>query len=317
MLKWLRSISCFNVMGRTLIRLFIRNTGKGYALANRFRVHGNIPLTIEGHTFKMYAEADDFIINEMYYGMNYERKEFRLLNFLLPQSSNFIDVGANTGVFTIFAAKVNPNLKVLAIEPHPGNFRRLIRNVALNQVNVSFSESAIGSYEGMISFNLPSDESLSTTSSANLEFVSNFSTAQLKTIQVNQHTLNDMLKAIAISERDLLKIDVEYYELEVLLGCSEIISKKKPMILIEILNYENLVSQFPKLAERINPDHGNQIESLLISEGYYSYQLLDEGIKRLDSVSVRQDLRNFLFIPFLTDEFITYTDFERVFKNRK
>jgi hypothetical protein len=116
---------------------------------------------------------------------------------------------------------------------------------------------------------------------------------------------------------DIVKIDVEYYELEVLLGSSEIIERKKPMILVEILNYENLIRQFPRMSERINPKHGDQIESLLISKGYYSYQLLDEGVKRIDSVSNNYDHRNFLFIPFRKDGLIPYTEFGKVFQNKK
>lgn len=45
------------------------------------------------------------------------------------------DVGANIGVYTIFAAKrVGPEGHVYAFEPHAGNTRSLLRNVAANEL---------------------------------------------------------------------------------------------------------------------------------------------------------------------------------------
>jgi hypothetical protein len=45
----------------------------------------------------------------------------------------FIDIGANVGLFSLFvAARAGPGARILAIEPEPGNLRRLGFNIAAN-----------------------------------------------------------------------------------------------------------------------------------------------------------------------------------------
>ncbi len=45
----------------------------------------------------------------------------------------FVDIGANVGLFSLFvAARAGANARILAIEPEPGNFRRLNFNVTVN-----------------------------------------------------------------------------------------------------------------------------------------------------------------------------------------
>jgi FkbM family methyltransferase len=45
-----------------------------------------------------------------------------------------IDVGANVGLFALRAKQLWPDAKILAIEPHPENFRRLQSLVAMNKL---------------------------------------------------------------------------------------------------------------------------------------------------------------------------------------
>lgn len=44
----------------------------------------------------------------------------------------FFDVGANIGVYALYAASLYPNLAVYAFEPHDANFARLVENVRIN-----------------------------------------------------------------------------------------------------------------------------------------------------------------------------------------
>src|ERR1700681_1185575 len=46
---------------------------------------------------------------------------------------SFVDIGANVGLFSLFvAARASGNARILAIEPEPGNLRRLHFNVLAN-----------------------------------------------------------------------------------------------------------------------------------------------------------------------------------------
>jgi len=70
--------------------------------------------------------------------------EWRVYDYLkLSSSSIVIDIGAHIGLFAVkVARKVK---KVVAIEPHPENFKLLLANVRLNHLkNVTAINAAIG-----------------------------------------------------------------------------------------------------------------------------------------------------------------------------
>lgn len=222
-----------NVFVNRIMRSCIRFLNNRFSflrsIVNKYRVYGVIRLNLNEIEFKVYSEADDFIANELYYNIGYEAAEFKLIKCLLINSKNFVDVGANTGIFTIYSALANKQLTVYSFEPHPSNFKRLCKNVRLNNLNnvVPFS-LAVGASEGLIKFTVPNDLSISATSSANKEFARNFHKIEFKEIQVEQVPLDKALSKLNLSSSDLIKIDVEYYELEVLKGATSIIREKRP-----------------------------------------------------------------------------------------
>jgi FkbM family methyltransferase len=279
---------------------------------NRYRVYGNIKLNIEDVQFFAYSRADDFIVNELYYGLAYELEEFKLLKAVLPQSSFFIDVGANTGIFSLFSAAVNPALKVISFEPHPGNYQRLKKNFSLNpKLNADLLPLAVGEQEQKIRFTVPKDDSISTTSSANAAFTRHFHSIPFKEIEVTQTTMDTALASLPISSCDLIKIDVEYYELSVLKGAHRILTEKKPFVIMEILRYSGLIEKFPEMDGKLQSDHAHQIESLMLSCGYEIYRLEASGIYRINSIFDTEHLRNFLFVPSgLSEPFYTFQELQ-------
>ncbi|MEM1661099.1 MAG: FkbM family methyltransferase [Candidatus Bathyarchaeia archaeon] len=81
------------------------------------------------------------IVREIYFEQVYDRF-YRLQN-----DDVVVDVGAHVGLFTLKVAK---SVKlVLAVEPHPFNYRLLTVNVALNKLNnVTPVKLALSSYSG-------------------------------------------------------------------------------------------------------------------------------------------------------------------------
>jgi hypothetical protein len=63
----------------------------------------------------------------------YEPNEFCVLDRILKPGMTFLDIGANVGLYTLFAAKrVMPNGRVLAIEPSSREYEILTRNIDAN-----------------------------------------------------------------------------------------------------------------------------------------------------------------------------------------
>src|ERR1700758_4255297 len=66
----------------------------------------------------------------------YEPNEFLLLSKILKPGMTFVDVGANMGLYTLYAARqVGPQGRVLAIEPSRREVEALKENVEVNAVN--------------------------------------------------------------------------------------------------------------------------------------------------------------------------------------
>jgi FkbM family methyltransferase len=47
----------------------------------------------------------------------------------------YFDIGANIGVYSVYAAKRKKNIEVISFEPDPKNFVSLIKNVELNEIS--------------------------------------------------------------------------------------------------------------------------------------------------------------------------------------
>jgi FkbM family methyltransferase len=70
------------------------------------------------------------------YGVGtYEPNEFMFLSGVLQPGMIFVDVGANDGLYRLFAAKrLGPSGRVVALEPSGREFARLERNLQLNRL---------------------------------------------------------------------------------------------------------------------------------------------------------------------------------------
>lgn len=151
-----------------------------------------------------------------------EAYEPGLFALLRETNGTVVDVGANIGFITVRAARTAS--RVIAIEPHPMRFRYLERNVALNGLNnVTCLNCALGAAEGeLVLYDVdptlgPRPLDVSVTPGRG------------KCHRVPLRTLDSL-----VEEAELVKIDVEGYEAEVLLGASKLLARG-PRLVIEAL----------------------------------------------------------------------------------
>ena len=309
--KIIRDNEAANWVGRSLIKFLVKAVKPWNKLTSIYRIYGIVKLNVCDVEFKIYSKADDHIANELFYNPEYENSEFRLIKQLIKHSKYMVDIGANTGVFSIYAASVNPELEVISFEPHPSNYKRLLMNVSINKLNnIRAYDYALGPSDSEIEFTLPADMGISTTSSANDGFTRNFHSMAYVKIPIKQRRLDDVLKKIPITPTDVLKIDVEYYELEVLKGAEATLQNKRPMIIIELLDYNGLVAQFPGMEGKVDKAHANNIVSFLTDIGYHPYSIGDDG---LHVMGEKRNGRNFLFVPHkLSRENIAFEEISTV-----
>jgi FkbM family methyltransferase len=121
----------------------------------------------------------------------------------------FIDIGANVGLFSLFvASRAGQKARILAIEPEPGNLRRLEFNVRANPgVPITVIPKALSDEAGVVAVELDRrDRGGTRTKKIGRE------ETPTETVRVPSQTLLDILAGEGIDAVDALKIDVEGFE---------------------------------------------------------------------------------------------------------
>ncbi|MFC1811248.1 FkbM family methyltransferase [Thermodesulfobacteriota bacterium] len=139
------------------------------------------------------------------------------LGIAVPDQPTIIDIGANAGFFSVFAASRFPDAKIFSYEPIPNNFRQLQRNKRLNRdAQIFCFPKAVHSNSGEISLSF--DPSDIFTTSASIFETPGF---QSETIRVPCVTLSEIFDEHHIERCDLLKMDCEGAEYDILYSCPQ------------------------------------------------------------------------------------------------
>lgn len=144
----------------------------------------------------------------------------------LPNGAVVFDIGSNIGMTAVIAAKSGA-AKVYAFEPDPNVFPLLLETIKANVVVVDAHNIALGAREASLSFFSNPDS----TSASHL--VTEDTLGHSPTGTVEMSTFDAFVKSQGIEKIDLIKIDVEGFEIDVLRGAQDTIARLKPSLLIE------------------------------------------------------------------------------------
>lgn len=141
------------------------------------------------------------------------RDDEAFLRTYLKKGDTVIDVGANIGNMTLTAAKIVGNSgKVISLEAHPITYKYLCNNINLNKLNnVNAINLAVGDKNGLVSFSHCIHDDI------NSVICDGGITVRSSTL--DSLLFNDSMKI------NLLKIDTEGFELMVLKGASNCLTK--------------------------------------------------------------------------------------------
>jgi FkbM family methyltransferase len=156
----------------------------------------------------------------------------------------FVDVGANVGTYTLWAAEAGA--EVIALEPASDTFALLVENIALNGYQVTAVQAAAGDHCGTARFTAGRDAGNSLDPDG--------------PVQTELITIDSL-----IGERHItgMKIDVEGFEIDVLRGCSHALAAHR----IGLIQLEwNQMSALALGADR------RPVAELLASYGYQLYR---------------------------------------------
>lgn len=168
-------------------------------------------------------------ISELIYN-GFEETEIQFLKDTLKEGDYFLDIGANIGLFSLFAAeKVGPSGKVIAFEPAPDTFQKLTENVQINNfTNVELHNLGVSDQVAKIPFFVSQNGYDAWNSFGNLT-----NKSQTIATEVEVKPLDDLLSTIDAAKIKLVKIDVEGWEKFVLFGGQHFFKTQQPIVMME------------------------------------------------------------------------------------
>ncbi len=134
---------------------------------------------------------DGYIINEVYKNADYSPVE---LSPML-QGGVFVDLGAQIGVFSVWASKQYQPSKLICVEPEAGNRALLAKNLARNNVTATVEPSALWYHARGIHLKLHASNS------------GGHRTVEDGMVNTETLTLAELLKGLNVV--DYLKVDIE------------------------------------------------------------------------------------------------------------
>lgn len=153
----------------------------------------------------------------------------------LKPDSIFVDVGANQGEFTVAAARLLTEGKVIAIEPVSKWVRRLQDNVCLNDFkNITVLQVALGAKaETRPVYNTPQAFSDGTHNDG---LTSLFPSAQRTVVVEHVHVerWDDVMSRMGIPKVDVMKLDIEGGEWYALQGAQQTLERLRPILFFEL-----------------------------------------------------------------------------------
>lgn len=203
--------------------------------------------------------------------------EFEDMSFLLhclQEGDNFLDIGSNSGSYSILGGAVS-RANVIAVEPVPETYERLLRNLSLNQLerNSIALNIGLGANVGFLTMT----SALDTTNQIVVGETRNATT------RVAISTLDEITKDFSPT---LIKMDVEGWETEVLRGGVKALQNPQLLALILELNesgqgYGFSDSDILEFLERFDFEP-------------YSYEPLSRSLRKLSGKN--EDCGNTIFI---------------------
>ncbi len=159
----------------------------------------------------------------------YEPFQSDILLELGKNSKRFFDIGANMGFYSLALAIENPNLLVTSFEPQPDVYQMMLKNIELNglQKRIKLVNMGLGHQVEELTMYIPSFTGTGGGSLKNLHE----DEGEAREIKIPVKPLDTIETALV----DLIKIDVEGFELNVISGAHGLVTQHRPTIMAELL----------------------------------------------------------------------------------
>lgn len=146
--------------------------------------------------------VDHWVMTEIFVNEEYTKGYYSI-----QPLDNVVDIGANIGVFSVFAATRHNNVKVYCCEPLDANFALLQKNIRLNKLQ----RRIIPAHLGLGSSNRRQSIYINDVNFGATSLL--YPTGKRETVRIQR--VADFFNSIRLKQIDLLKIDCEGAEYEI------------------------------------------------------------------------------------------------------
>ena len=247
---------------------------------------GNKKRLIERKNIKYEIDLKEGIDLGIFLGIKNEKNLFKIKNYIDPKKKNtIVDIGANIGSVSLPLAKLFHSSTIISVEPTYYAFSKLKKNLSLNpnfKKRIRIYNSFISNKKRKINF---------THSSWNFSSDSKKHKVHLGILKQTSNKTQSLSELIKKQKKkiDLIKIDVDGYEIDVLRSGKEIINKYKPVIYFEFAPY--LYKEFGYSSKILINFIKKDISYLFFDENFNEIKNIYEIAKNLNNRS-----RNFFLI---------------------
>lgn len=210
---------------------------------------------------------------------------FRVLKLLRRHGSKplfIVDIGAADGMVSSYFSKNLKNVKIIAFEPNPEEYKKALKNNSSNR-SVELRNMALSDKPGTVAMNVLSNSFSSSLLMPDRSEIDDGMAAKLSlknTIDVTCSTLD--LELRECGKIDLIKIDTQGTEISVLNGATEVLKRTK-YVLIE----QNNNSYYKGGCWYYEVDHFLRDRGFELGDIIVTYRT-DGMVKEFDSLYVRK-----------------------------
>jgi FkbM family methyltransferase len=271
---------------------------------------GLVTIRKAGLTFRLHAHPRDNVAARVFWSPEgWETHEYDLFLSLARQAQVILDIGANIGLYSLGARLVNPRARLLAFEPNPVNVAQLRRNLAVNDLlDVEVHPVALGATAAELPFYvLADDRPLDASNIGSADFIRKvYPDVEVKELRVPVVALDEVLRAERVVKVDLIKLDVEFYEHQVLRGASKMLARDRPLVMCELHHPDELMH---RLGAGLNDEQlrcGSRVFETFSDLGYTCLVPGPQGLFRAATAPMPGH-PNVLFVPQApSGDFIPY-----------
>ncbi len=268
----------YQIVYHPLVNFFLLRINKMVSGITHFKLPPSCEISVNikpNIHFKMATNQTCYVTFLLYWKGPESFEYTSVFKNLIWNCKVFIDIGANTGYYSLLAGKANDRLRTYAFEPAKGPLYYLKRNIELNKLGdrIEAHHQALSDRNERAHFYEVKNRKY-TYLKYNLGGVGSLQVDSAKSHDVVEtKTLDSFVSENSIEVVDLIKIDTEGTEIKILEGASNTLNSFKPIVICETL--------FDKIEAKL--------ERTMKSHGYLFYQAKNGKLVQVDTIIREKD----------------------------